>query len=261
MDIMKKIIIGLSAIVFMGVLIISSCTTPPIEAAQEAYDYNAIQPKVLSVVGPDVVTQTFTIEYTIGYHRGGSTWNWSADEATIVSVSEDTRVASIKFEAFPSDEFATITVSETTMGGVTSEPVSKEVQVQRFCPYEMAAFEGNYTGTEPDTHGPTVIMEQTSSLNQLKVYNLAWFVPNAWGENWADGDGSCLMDFSCGEIVVIEPQWIGDSDYPDVYGIKGSGTFNPDTKTITLTYDVAYGWNGSDGTWNGPWTTTLTLNN
>jgi hypothetical protein len=69
------------------------------------------------------------------------------------------------------------------------------------------------------------------------------------------------MKFSCGEEIVIEPQWIGDSDYPDVYGIKGSGTFDPNTKTIILTYDVAYGWDGSDGSWNGPWTTTLTYNN
>ncbi|HKL31060.1 MAG TPA: hypothetical protein VJ919_00930 [Tangfeifania sp.] len=256
---MKKTIF-FTLIIGAVVAVLNSCTTPPMEAAQEAYDYNAIVPKVLGeIVGPEVVTQTFTNEYTVGYHRGGSTWSWSADEATIVSVSEDTRVATLEFGAYPSDGFATITVTETTMGGITSDPVSKEIEVQRYCPYDMAALEGDYTGTVPDIHGPTVTMEQTSNLNELRVYNLAWFVPNDWGENWVEGDGSCIMKFSCDEIVTIDPQWIGDSDYPDVYGIKGSGTFDPDTKTITLTYDVAYGWDGSDGAWNGPWTTTLTM--
>jgi hypothetical protein len=255
---MKKTIF-FAFIIMAVVQVFNSCTTPPIEAAQEAYDYNAIQPKVLNgITGADVVNQTFTINYTIGYYRGGSTWNWSVEGATLVSVSEDTRIATVEF---PNAGTAKVIVTETTMGGVTSEPATKEVTVQRFCPYDMAALEGDYTGTEPDTHGPTVTTKQTSTLNELRVYNLAWFVPNAWGENWVTGDGSCIMKFSCGEEVVIEPQWIGDSDYPDVYGIKGSGTFDPSTKTITLTYDVAYGWNGSDGSWNGPWTTTLTFNN
>jgi hypothetical protein len=255
---MKKILF-FAIIVTAMVQVFNSCTTPPIEAAQEAYDYNAIQPKVLNgIVGADVVNQTFTLNYTIGYYRGGSTWNWSVEGASIVSVSEDTRTAAVEF---PTEGTAKVIVTETTMGGVTSEPVSKEVTVQRFCPYDMAALAGDYTGTEPDQHGQTVTMEQTSTLNELRVYNLAWFVPNAWGENWVTGDGSCIMKFSCGEEIVIEPQWIGDSDYPDVYGIKGSGTFDPNTKTIILTYDVAYGWDGSDGSWNGPWTTTLTYNN
>ena len=47
----------------------NSCTTPPIEAAQEAYDYNAITPKVLNgVQGAAVAYQTTSTTYTINYY-------------------------------------------------------------------------------------------------------------------------------------------------------------------------------------------------
>ncbi|MGM0377903.1 MAG: hypothetical protein ACQEQ0_14120, partial [Bacteroidota bacterium] len=133
------------------------------EVAQEAYDYNAIVPKVLGEIeGPDVAIQTFTAQYTIGYHRGGSTWNWSADEATVVSVSEDTRVATVEFGTYPSDGYATVTVTETTMGGITSEPVSKDVKVAKYCPLPNGVndLEGSWAGT--DAYYESIITTEVS---------------------------------------------------------------------------------------------------
>ncbi len=74
----------------------------PIKDAQESYDYNKIAPKVLDgIQGPVLAIQTFTADYTINYYRGGSTWNWSVNDASVKSVSDDTRTATIMFNTYP----------------------------------------------------------------------------------------------------------------------------------------------------------------
>ncbi len=212
------------------------------------------------ISGSSVVVGNGATEYEYSIPlRIDATYQWSVSgDATITPVEGQEFKALLVPDQRADTTDIVVSVVETYKGK-TSDPGTISVQVNPFCPYDMSLYEGSYTGTEPGIHGPTVTMEATSNLNELRVYNLAWFVPNDWGENWTNGDGSCLMQFVCGDQIIIEPQWIGDSDYPDVYGITGTGTFDPATKTIVLTYDVAYSWDGSGGGWNGPWTTTLTM--
>ncbi len=216
------------------------------------YDYNSITPKVLGLNGPEAVAAhglaEFPYTFSASYHRGGSTLEWSATTASgvgeVAITTEDVatfkgKIAKVVFPQRSTADVATITVTETTMGGVTSAPYTYEVTLDPFCPYPMADFVGNYTGTST-SHAETVTTELTANLNELRVYELANFVQASWGENWVEGDGSCVMEFSCGDVVTIAKQFIGDSDYPDTYLIEGSGTVDVDAKTITLVYEVFY---------------------
>jgi hypothetical protein len=109
--------------------------------------------------------------------------------------------------------------------------------------HPLAVWIGSYTGTFAG-HGP--ITTEAYTETQLRVHGLASYVQTGWGESWVEGDGSCIMDFNTDGTVTIEPQWIGDSDFPDVYGMIGEGTYESDG-TITITYELFYGWDGVGG--------------
>lgn len=227
------------------VSLFNSCETPPIEAAQEAYDYNKIQPKVLGVTGPSIVIQTFTGEFTLNYHRGGSTWNWSAENATVESVSEDTRVATLRFNEYPADGTATITVTETTMGGLTSEPVSVEVTVQKYCPLQngVADLAGHWTGTGTDGYPADITTVVSGS--DLEVSGLSEdFIQDWWGEKILEG-GSFKMTVNVDGTMTIPRQYIYTTEWdgaPYRYEIEGSGTWDNcgATPSMTIEYDIYY---------------------
>lgn len=132
MNIMKRIILfRLSGILLVLIVIISSCTTPAIEAAQEAYDYNSIYPIIQEVNGPAAPMQGRYYEYTATI-RGGSVFSWeSALNAEIVPI-EDVE-SNWKTHVYFPDDISTgdtpeiISVTETTMGGITSEPAKDTV--------------------------------------------------------------------------------------------------------------------------------------
>lgn len=224
-----------------------SCTTPPIEAAQDAYNYDAIIPKVLGdISGPTTAIQTFTSNYTIGYYRGGSTWSWSATGATVQSVSEDTRVATILFE---NDGTATVTVTETTMGGVTSEPKSLEVDVMTYCPLAngIADLVGSWDGTDGQGADYTYDSQITTSVDgtQLAVSGISiGFINGFWGEPVIEG-GTIMMTVNVDGTVDIPRQYIYTTEYEDApyeYEIEGSGTWDNcgDSPSMVINYDIYY---------------------
>ncbi|MEE4214458.1 MAG: hypothetical protein V2I34_05290 [Bacteroidales bacterium] len=108
------------------VMIMSACEKSDIDKANEEYDFSKIIPVVQGVSGPSTVVQTFPREYSANYFRGGSTWAWSVSGATLVSTSDDGHDATVDF---PDVGDVVITVTETTLGGVTSEPYTYAVTV------------------------------------------------------------------------------------------------------------------------------------
>lgn len=221
---------------------------------EDDYDYSKIVPKVLGLSGPAEVAahglSEFPYTYDVTYFRGGSKLTWTVTtlsgqgQAVVTTFSEGTfenKRARIVFPQRSVGDEATITIVETTQGGVESQPFTYKVKLNPFCYYDVSTLAGNYSGTSW-RHGDVVKMETTANLNELRVYNLANFVvdPDGWDENWIKGDGSCLLEVSCGDVVTIKKQWIGESDYPDDYSISGSGTIDMATKTINLTYIVHY---------------------
>jgi hypothetical protein len=245
---MKKNVL-FTLLILAVVAMFNSCTTPPIEAAQEAYDYNAIVPKVLGgVKGPTIAIQTFTADYTIGYYRGGSTWNWSATDANVKSVSADTRVATIEFAQYPASGKAKVTVTETTMGGKTSEPVSFDVTVKKYCPLPngVANLVGSWTGTDGqgdytfDSQITTVVSGTKLAVTGMSV----GFINEFWGETIIDG-GTFMMTLNVDGTVDIPRQFIYTTEYegdPYDYEIKGSGTWDNcgSAPKLLINYDIYY---------------------
>lgn len=237
-------------IIFMAAgLLYNSCTTPPIEVAQEAYDYNAIVPKVLGKIqGPEIAIQTFTANYTIGYYRGGSTWNWSANEATVKSVSEDTRTATIEFTQYPSDGKATVTVTETTMGGITSEPVNLEVTVKKYCPLTngVAGLVGTWSGTDGqgDYTYPSIISSAVNGTSLSLTGVGVGFINDFWGEAVIAG-GTINITINVDGTLTIPRQFLFTTEYegaPYDYEIKGSGTWDNcgSSPKLLFDYDIYY---------------------
>jgi hypothetical protein len=245
---MKNILMKIAGL-FLITLIMAACMEDPIKEAQENYDYNQIIPKVLDgVQGAATVNQTFTADYTINYYRGGSTWNWTATDATIKSVSADTRTATILFNTLPASGKAVVTVTETTMGGVTSDPVSKQVTVNKYCPLAngVASLVGSWGGTDGagDYTYPADVTTVVSGTN-LSVTGVSFgFMGDFWGETIKSG-GSFIMKVNIDGTLVIDRQYIYTTDYKgDAYDyeIKGSGTWdNCGAKPkLTITYDIYY---------------------
>jgi hypothetical protein len=240
-------LINLLGILLLGILIgFSSCED------DNDYDFSAIEPIISSLTGPNEVAAHGLTEFPTRYHvphRGGSTFAWeiTGHGGTFVLDERYSSIAYVTFNQSSNLTAATINVTETTMGGKTSPVFSREITLTPFCPYDMDALVGDWTGTA-GAHDDELPATTTGNLNELRIGGLAGFVNFSWGENWTDGDGSCVLEFSCGENIAILPQWIGDTDFPDSYGIIGSGTFDPVNDVITLSYEVFYGWDGSSGT-------------
>ncbi len=233
----------------MLVILVSACMEDPIKDAQESYDYGKIIPKVLDgIQGPALAIQTFTADYTVNYYRGGSKWNWTANDATVQKVSDDTHSATIMFNTYPSDGKATITVTETTMGGITSDPVSKEVAVQKYCPLANgnASLVGSWGGTDGagDATYPADVTTAVSGTN-LAVTGLNFaFIADFWGEPVKTG-GTFNMKVNVNGTLTIDRQYIFTTEYkgdPYDYEIKGSGTWDNcgPKPTMTITYDIYY---------------------
>lgn len=256
---MKKNIL-FTLLILAVVAVFNSCTTPPIEAAQEAYDYNSIVPKVLNgVQGTNVAVQTSTVNYTINYYRGGSTWNWSAEGATVKSVSENTRTATIEFAQFPPNGIAKIIVTETTLGGVISEPAVLEVTVKRFCPWTADDFVGTWVGTETigtgDPEDITVVISKVDATTisidaQDGIPGLLQSLYTGWGETFQagfglDGDILLKLGLSDGTVTLNSGEYWGQT-LPGPYDYWYTGSGNWDGCESTINVDFKMHWDEDD---------------
>lgn len=234
MNFMKKIISGLSGIILSSLLFVSSCTTPAIEAAQEAYDYNAIVPKVLSVNAPASVVQTQVADVKVNYHRGGSKWNWSAEGAAVQTVSEDTKTATVLFDQAPASGKAVITVTETTMGGITSEPFAVEVVIEPFCVLNVNLFTGAFVCNE-EGYGEYPVTFSADPEVQNRIIN-----DNFW--DWPAEGEVVYYDLSgdINQVVTVPKQSFTFGD-GTVGSVEGSGSYDSCTKTMIVDYSVEYG--------------------
>jgi len=238
----KKIFFTIAILAVVSLF--NSCTTPPIEAAQEAYDYNAIIPKVFGINGVSIAIQTFPATYTVSYYRGGSTWNWTAEDATVQSVSDDTHSATILFDQYPADGTATISVTETTAGGVTSDPFSIEVEVNKYCPLSNGINDmvGSWSGTDAgyDSQVTTAVSGSKLQVSGLSV----GVITDWWGESIIDG-GSFLLTVNDDGTLDIPRQYIYTTDWngdPYRYEIIGDGTWDNcgSSPSLLISYDIYY---------------------
>ena len=243
---MKKNIIARLAFLLVAVMLFPACGETYIEENQNAYSAQDIVPLILGTSGPSLVLQTFVYDFKVTYDRSGSEWHWSSSDATIQSVSSDTRTATILFDQLPASGTAVIKVTETTSGGVTSPEKNIEVTVKRFCPLPNGAgsLVGTWTGDDAFYEDVTIIGTSSSAT----VLNLAGlseeFISDWWGETVIDGGTVAVTVNNDGTLsiprqYIYTTEWDGD---PYDYEIEGTGLYDfcPADPIITLTYDIYY---------------------
>lgn len=239
----NKILTGL-VLILASVWLFVSCETD-MEKAQKDYEASQVVPKVLKVKGTTLALQTFSYTYEIDYSRAGSSWAWSATGATINSVSADTRTANVSFPEIPAGGKAQLTIVETTVGGVSSDPKVIDIQVNPFCPLEPSGFVGNWVGTDGmDLTGyffdsEVVISDATATTVKVSGLNAGW-IATVWGETITDG-GTITMIIGDDGTATIEDQYIFTTDYdgdPYVYHISGTAVWDNcgGSPTMTISY-------------------------
>lgn len=239
---MKNRVILRMTLFLIAVLLFSTCGKLPMEKAQDAYDGTQVVPIIIGTSGPSLGLQTFKYMYGVTYSRSGSTWDWTATDATIDSTSPDKRSVRVLFNTLPANDTALIKVTETTSAGVSSAEKVLKVKVKAFCPLAVSGFVGTWTGT--DGQGPDYIYSttMTTTLSGTKILvhgiNVGW-MGDFWGESIITG-GTCLMTVNNDGTVTIPEQFFCDTDYSTGYKIKGSGTWdNCGAKPkLIINYDI-----------------------
>jgi hypothetical protein len=244
---MKNNIIARVAFFLTAVMLFASCGKSYIEENEDAYKATDVVPIVFSASGPTQALQTFAYNFTVGYDRAGSTWTWTATDATVQSVSEDTKTASILFNVLPASDTALVMVSETTSAGVSSADKIMKVKVFPFCPLAngLADLVGSWSGTDGQgdfTYDVASSITTEVSGTKLKVSGVnVGFMGDFWGENIVSG-GSFLMTVNPNGTLDIPQQSFCHTDWDSDYDIQGTGTWDNcgSTPTFKINYDVYY---------------------
>lgn len=245
---MKKNIIARLAFLLVAVMLFPACGETYIEENQNAYSAEDVVPLVLKVKGPTTVLQTFVFDFEVDYSRAGSTWSWSSSDATVQSVSTDTKIGSILFDRLPASGKAIIKVTETTAGGITSPEKSIEVTVKPFCPLAngLADLAGSWSCTETGP-GYDYTSTITSVVNGTKL-DMAGLgqemIADFWGEPVVAG-GTCIVTINPEGTVTIPRQYIYTTVYKGTnydYEIMGSGTWDNcgASPSMVIEYDIYY---------------------
>jgi hypothetical protein len=246
---MKYKIITRVAFLVAAIVLFPTCEKTAMEKAQDAYDASMVIPVVLGTTGASQVLQTFTYDYSPNYYRSGSTWSWSAVDATVKTVSADTRTASVLFDKLPATGFAYVRVTETTPGGKTSPVKEIKVKVDPFCPLAngVANLVGSWSGNDGGGGGESYPSIITTAVNgtKLNVTGMSnGFMNGFWGEPVIAG-GTFAMTINNNGTLTIPRQYIFTTVYKGVnyeYEVAGSGTWdNCGTKPkMVIKYDIYY---------------------
>lgn len=217
---------------------------------------NVVLP-VVTMVGPADVVQTFTYTYSVNYERAGSTWSWSATNATIVDVSEDTREVEVLFT--DSGE-AMLTVTETMSTGVSSLPLEFDITVGEFCPMTRDDFLGTWRGTETGSSDGdlTVTFIAGAEDNEIVVEAIDGIpaflggVFTGWGETFqpgfgAEGDITIVVNEN-GSLSIGWDYWGQTLPGPYDYWYHGSGLWSGCGAAPTMEFTFNMDWNGDGST-------------
>jgi hypothetical protein len=232
------------ALFMVAICLFSTCSKLPVEKSQDAYSASKVIPAILGTNGAPLALQTFKYMYSVTYFRAGSKWNWTVTDATIDSISPDTRSIRVLFNTLPASDTALIKVTETTSGGNTTPETVIKVRVNPFCPLAIDGFVGTWTGTDGQGADYTYPGTITTTLSETKILvggiNVG-FMEGFWGETIVAG-GTCLMTVNSDGTVDIPEQYFCDTDFSAGYKIKGSGTWdNCGAKpNLIINYDVWY---------------------
>ncbi len=216
---------------------------------EDEYDFDAIDPEILAMDGPDVLiahgSEDFPTQYKVPY-RGGSTWDWSGSspsgEPTIIQDEELGNIAYITFPTSSEQAEGSITVVETTYGGMSSDPFTKPVTLTPFCPEDMNPWAGTWYSDNPLDAAELEAEVDETALNTLIIdgFILA-LVEDFWEETIIEGvggEGKTTIEFDCDNTINVDEQLLLETAEWGEYWIRGEGEFDPDNETMTITYDI-----------------------
>ncbi|WP_346857104.1 hypothetical protein [uncultured Draconibacterium sp.] len=267
---MKKSIF-FTIVILAVVSMLNSCTTPPMEAAQESYDYDAIIPKIFAVDGP---TQTAAsglapVRYVTSTRRGGSTLTWTVTGhgATITAVEGDAFAIDILFDQSDVDvDDVQVTCVETTMGGVSSDPFVVLVDLKKFKPMSFDQFLGDWSfvetvdGEEVATGTVTITDGGGGTLKLPAVDGIPTLMSHiflGWGESFQAGHGNdgavyITPNLASGAVAINGQYWGQTLPGPYDYWIHGDGNWEGINQTMTLSYGIDW-----DDSYSDSWTASV----
>ena len=153
---MKNKILSAFGLLVAVVFLFSSCTKSDIEKANDAYDYDKIVP-ISGILGPGSVIASGQVPSAFSAtSRGGSSYDWvvipssAGIGGTITQDVDEPFLANILFDQTGTNDSVIVQVTETTMGGISSAPVSMKVYLLPFCPLDLNDYTGNYTEADGD---------------------------------------------------------------------------------------------------------------
>jgi len=246
---MKKLIYNILGLTVILALFFSACKKDEHVKHSEDYDYNAIEPIILNVYGDAAIIASGVSEYTYKVNpRGGSTYSWTVSSGgTITPVSGETWTAIFIPDQVSDQDSTTISVVETTMGGLTGDPKTMDITLLPFCPIDLNGFVGEYEEDDHDTD--TSLYELSQCYTTLDPDDdLFGIIINdvLSGPYWFDVTGGQLKIKlnACDSTVMFSEQETGIV-HP-TYGMVSMkltddselGNFNPDTKVIEFTGTV-----------------------
>jgi hypothetical protein len=235
-------IIGLIMVGF--VVLLGSCEN------ENDYDFNAIEPLILEITGPGAAPAHGLTQFPIRYqvpHRGGSTFAWtvSTGAAGAGTVVLDEKYSSIAYITFPQSsvaDVATITVTETTLGGKTTT-LSRQVSMNPFCPIPES-IAGNYVEEDEDgwDFQPVVISKDPTDPAGLLLEGVLGSFFGGPG-----GNAKFMLDYCTGKVTAakqttgIVHSVYGMVSLEQTAGTDGWYDFDTGVITITLKITVAAG--------------------
>jgi len=226
---------------------------------EDEYDFNKMIPGISNLTGPAEVVGTGKTLYRYSVaDRTGSTYTWTLEGSTgkmEFPVKGLTSIVDVIFDESSVDiPEVKLIVSETTKGGLKSDPDTILVFQKKYCSLDMEQFVGDYIVTDgTDSGNCSIARDADDELFGLIITDVLSY----WG--FAAGEGGVLkikMN-GCDNSVSFDKQATGamHPSYGDISmealdanddPIKGS--FDPATNTIHITakHTVSA---GSFGSW------------
>jgi len=238
---MKKSIFYSLSVLLAFALVFTSCEK------EDAFDFDNYTPIIVGgVSGPasGYASGLAPLTYSVVY-RGGSTYTWAVSGigATIVPGAIPS-IANITFDQSDIDVGATITVTETTQGGKTSEAVTYAVALKKFKAMAIGEFLGSWTGTE---NGNAITLTAIAGPDATSIK----FMPTAglpaimsakfagWGESFQPGfgpEGAITVDLNLQTGAVSAHHYWGQTlPGPYDYWFSASGEWSGITRSINMT--------------------------
>lgn len=214
---------------------------------EDDFDYNNITPVIYGEISGDeeVVASGASYEYSVT-PRGGSVFTWAVEgaDATVTPVQDTSYIANVIVpSSFDPDTLITISVTETTMGGIFSEPLELQVIVSAFCTFDIDNFTGRFTcsdTTEGEYYGDYSVNFTKDTTTENRIIN-----DNFW--DYPDDGETIYYDLS-GDAYQTVTVPLQDFVFKDgmTGTVEGAGIYDACNSTMSVDYILLYGKDTND---------------